>query len=49
MVIDSTHGQLLLFGGGGANAFIGPFYRDLWSFDLENETWTQLWMGPTWT
>jgi len=45
MVIDSTHGQLLMFGGGGANAFIGPFYRDLWSFDLENETWTQLWDG----
>ncbi|MGC6418404.1 MAG: Kelch repeat-containing protein [Bradymonadia bacterium] len=45
MAIDSTHGQLLVYGGGGANAFTGPFFRDLWAFDLEAEVWSQIWDG----
>jgi N-acetylneuraminic acid mutarotase len=33
--------RLTVFGGGGANAFTGPFLRDLWSFDLEGNAWTR--------
>lgn len=30
-----------LFGGGGANAFTGPFLRDFWTLDLAGPTWTR--------
>jgi len=33
--------RLTVFGGGGANAFTGPFMRDLWSLDLEGSAWTR--------
>ncbi len=36
---------MLVFGGGGANAFIGPFYSDLYTLDLAGSTWTRL--APT--
>jgi hypothetical protein len=45
MVIDSTHGQLIAYGGGDERAFTGPFYRDMWAFDLSTETWSQIWDG----
>ena len=32
-------------GRGGADAFTGPFYRDLWSFDLATNQWEELWDG----
>lgn len=34
-------GSLALFGGGGANAFVGPFLQDFWTLDLGASTWTR--------
>ena len=34
---------VFLYGGGGANAFVGPFMADAWILDLETETWRQVW------
>jgi len=28
--------------GGDANAFVGPFFKDTWSFDLDAGAWTQV-------
>jgi len=33
---------MYVYGGGGANAFTGPFYKDLWALDLDTWTWTLL-------
>ncbi len=33
--------RLTVFGGGGANAFTGPFLRDLWTLDLDAMAWTR--------
>lgn len=35
-------GAMLVFGGGGANAFTGPFFRDLWSLNLAGASWQQV-------
>lgn len=35
-------GAMVVFGGGGANAFAGPFFRDLWSLDLTGPSWRQI-------
>lgn len=41
-------GALTVFGGGGANAFTGPFMRDLWRLDLATSMWTRASVqGPT--
>ena len=37
--------QVLLYGGGGANAFTGPFINDVWLLDLETSVWSRVW-GP---
>jgi hypothetical protein len=34
---------VMLYGGGGVNAFTGPFISDVWFLDLETETWSQVW------
>jgi hypothetical protein len=31
-----------VYGGGGANAFQGPFYGDLWALDLDTMEWDEL-------
>jgi N-acetylneuraminic acid mutarotase len=31
-----------VYGGGGANAFMGPFYSDLWRFDLDTNAWSRV-------
>lgn len=31
-----------VFGGGGANAFMGPFYSDLWRLDLATSAWSRV-------
>ncbi|MSQ83102.1 MAG: hypothetical protein EXR77_09340 [Myxococcales bacterium] len=36
---------LVVYGGGGANAFIGPFYGDTFVLDLESLTWSTV-QGP---
>jgi Galactose oxidase, central domain len=33
---------MYVYGGGGANAFQGPFYKDLWALDLDTWAWTSL-------
>jgi N-acetylneuraminic acid mutarotase len=33
---------MFVFGGGGANAFMGPFYKDLWKLDLTTNAWTRV-------
>lgn len=35
-------GAMVVYGGGGANAFTGPFNRDIWSLDLAGASWRQL-------
>jgi len=39
LVVDGT---LWVFGGGGANAFTGPFLGDLWRLDLAAGTWSEV-------
>ena len=34
---------VMLYGGGGANAFTGPFISDVWFLDLDTQTWRQVW------
>lgn len=34
--------QMLIMGGGGANAFTGPFYNDAFVLDLQSAQWTEL-------
>jgi hypothetical protein len=43
MSMHSSANKLVLFGGGDANAFLGPFYTDVWAFDLATETWEKVW------
>ena len=50
MTLYSTENKLLMFGGGDENAFLGPFYGDVWALDLETEEWEEVWrqgMGDT--
>lgn len=35
-------GRVYVFGGGDENAFIGPFFRDLWVLEPESGAWTLL-------
>lgn len=37
-----TGRAVLVFGGGGANAFMGPFYSDLWRLDLASAAWSRV-------
>jgi hypothetical protein len=34
--------SLWVYGGGGANAFMGPFYSDLWRLDLATGAWSRV-------
>ncbi len=40
--VSADGGTLYLYGGGGRNAFLGPFYGDLWALDLNTWAWTSL-------
>jgi hypothetical protein len=33
---------MIIFGGAGDNPFTGPFFNDVWSLDVDTETWMQL-------
>lgn len=44
MVMDGKHKQVLMYGGGGNNAFVGPFINDVWAFDLDNKSWKRVWV-----
>ncbi len=45
MVYDSTHGRMVLFGGGSASGYL----NDIWEFDVATKTWTNVTpsSGPT--
>lgn len=43
MVMDSNNKRVLLYGGGGNNAFVGPFYKDVWALDLDKQSWKKIW------
>jgi hypothetical protein len=37
------HGHTIyMFGGGDENAFLGPFFNDLWALDVQSGAWTML-------
>lgn len=40
--LDPKSGKLYVYGGGGANAFQGPFYGDLWELSADRSTWKEL-------
>ena len=40
--LDAAGNRLFIYGGGGANAFTGPFYGDLWVLELATGTWMSL-------
>ena len=42
MTYDSVNDQMIIFGGGDANAFLGPFYSDVWALDMQTLQWTKL-------
>ncbi len=37
-----AEGSLWVYGGGGANAFVGPFMGDLWRLDLSAGSWSEV-------
>lgn len=39
--------KFYVYGGGDENAFIGPFFGDLWELDVATLTWTELHSGST--
>ena len=46
-VMDAKRNRLVVFGGGDANAFVGPFFNDAWAFDLNTLTWSELTLSGT--
>jgi hypothetical protein len=40
--LDPKTGRFFVYGGGGANAFQGPFYGDLWALSPDRTAWTQV-------
>jgi hypothetical protein len=40
--LDTEGRTLYVYGGGGQDAFLGPFYGDLWALHLDSGTWTKL-------
>lgn len=43
MVMDGANNQVLMYSGGDAGAFTGPFLEDVWALDLESLEWKQVW------
>jgi hypothetical protein len=39
---DADNQTMYVYGGGDANAFVGPFFGDLWAFNLQTERWSLL-------
>lgn len=39
--------RVYVFGGGDENAFLGPFFADLWALEVESGAWTMLDAGGT--
>lgn len=47
MALDAKRNQLVVFAGGDANAFVGPFFNDVYSFNLSTRVWTNLMLSGT--
>lgn len=45
LTLDPATGRLYAFSGGGADAFFGVFFNDLWMFDPDAEAWSAAWSG----
>ena len=43
MVMDGANKRILLYSGGGNNAFTGPFLNDMWAFNTDSNTWKKVW------
>lgn len=42
MAADPSAARVYVHGGGDANAFVGPFFTDLWALDLDTPAFTDL-------
>ena len=42
MELDAPRNRLIAFAGGDANAFLGPFFNDVVTFDLATRAWSTL-------
>src|SRR5262249_2965391 len=42
MAADASAAHFYVYGGGDANPFTGPFFRDLWSLDLGKIAWAKI-------
>lgn len=40
--VAASSAALFMFGGGDENAFVGPFFNDLWALDVQSGAWTML-------
>lgn len=47
MALDAQRNRLIVFAGGDANAFTGPFFNDVHAFDLSTRVWTRLALSGT--
>ncbi|HAA53148.1 MAG TPA: hypothetical protein DCE42_00235 [Myxococcales bacterium] len=43
MVLDGKFKRVIMYSGGGNNAFTGPFINDVWALDLGTMEWELLW------
>ena len=42
MTADPKNGRLYIAHGGDENAFIGPFFTDVWGFDVATSSWSKV-------
>lgn len=42
MALDAMRNRLIVFAGGDANAFTGPFFNDVYAFELTTRVWSRL-------
>lgn len=47
MALDAQRNRLVVFAGGDANAFLGPFFNDVVTFDLSTRAWAPLTLSGT--
>jgi hypothetical protein len=45
--ISADGSTIYVYGGGDNGAYVGPFYDDLWSYDVASGSWTELHSGGT--
>lgn len=47
VALDAKRNRLVVFGGGDENAFLGPFFNDVFTFDLATRVWAPLTLTGT--